>query len=680
MERLSLALERIRQMAAEKEGESIYGEYFARNAEWILAVEKIRRRIGENGFASLSLEELAAMQEELYGELKGENYAKSLCRPSYMCGRYGEEMGRILALLSYEIRSIIPMAYRGLEDEYITVLELFLEVYTAFRYEKELAPGQIEKILYYYAFDYLDVSVQRRLGKMLLGSGDFIRNIILRADLSDPSYLYRFGDYISDTELGLVQYLSGLEKEKIKRMADALIEGYVQGFAAARKDLSGKRYVALWYHFGFEILVREVIRGLEERGLEAVLFEKPYRLADRSATKNRGCGSIGVNKQAEYDHRFDNAILMKKAYTDRRLDMMRAFFEENAAEVSLYAGPALIEVFGEKEFNPENDPFAYSYDEKQKKQNLSLLNAAALLQNAYIKGEETSFSIIAWPLPEIAGSEKEYAAIFEDIIRLNTLDSREYQEIQQHIIDALDQAEEVCICGGKGNETGLKIRLQSLRDPQKESLFENCVADVNIPVGEVFTSPRLKGTEGLLHVSRVYIGDIQFRELKLYFKDGMVSDYSCANFESEREGRRLIEDMLLKNHPSLPMGEFAIGTNTAAYATAKKYDISAKYPILIAEKTGPHFAIGDTCYSHEEDFMTYNPDGKAIIARENEVSALRREDPSKAYFNCHTDITIPYDELGDIYGVKADGEKIYIIRDGRFVLAGTEALNKEMGE
>ena len=27
----------------------------------------------------------------------------------------------------------------------------------------------------------------------------------------------------------------------------------------------------------------------------------------------------------------------------------------------------------------------------------------------------------------------------------------------------------------------------------KESLFENCVADVNIPVGEVFTSPVLKG-------------------------------------------------------------------------------------------------------------------------------------------------------------------------------------------
>lgn len=43
-------------------------------------------------------------------------------------------------------------------------------------------------------------------------------------------------------------------------------------------------------------------------------------------------------------------------------------------------------------------------------------------------------------------------------------------------------------------------------------------------------------------------------------------------------------------------------------------------PILIAEKMGPHFAVGDTCYSHAEDVKVYNPDGKEIVARENEVA------------------------------------------------------------
>ena len=49
---------------------------------------------------------------------------------------------------------------------------------------------------------------------------------------------------------------------------------------------------------------------------------------------------------------------------------------------------------------------------------------------------------------------------------------------------------------------------------------------------------------------------------------------------------------------------------------------------------------------------------------------------SLAYFGCHTDITIPYDELGSICAVDDDGDMIPVIEDGRFVLPGTEALNE----
>ena len=139
------------------------------------------------------------------------------------------------------------------------------------------------------------------------------------------------------------------------------------------------------------------------------------------------------------------------------------------------------------------------------------------------------------------------------------------------------------------------------------------------------------------------------------------------------------------------MGEFAIGTNTTAYVVTDKYKLAPKMPILIAEKMGPHFAVGDTCYSWQEDTPVYNPDGKEIIARDNEHTLIRKEDISKAYFNCHTDITIPYDELGslsviikednikklsDAYKNVQDGPvKIDIIKNGRFVLKGTESLN-----
>jgi hypothetical protein len=103
-------------------------------------------------------------------------------------------------------------------------------------------------------------------------------------------------------------------------------------------------------------------------------------------------------------------------------------------------------------------------------------------------------------------------------------------------------------------------------------------------------------------------------------------------------------------------------------------------PILIIEKMGPHFAIGDTCYSWEEDRPVFNPDGKEIMSRDNEVSILRKTDMNQAYTNKHTDITLPYEELGRITAVTLSGKRIDIIRDGRFVVPGTEVLNQPLEE
>ena len=51
-----------------------------------------------------------------------------------------------------------------------------------------------------------------------------------------------------------------------------------------------------------------------------------------------------------------------------------------------------------------------------------------------------------------------------------------------------------------------------------------------------------------------------------------------------------------------------------------------------------------------------------------------------AYFNCHTDITIPYDELGEVSVVTHDERVIPVIIEGRFVLEGCEELNRALDE
>ena len=183
-----------------------------------------------------------------------------------------------------------------------------------------------------------------------------------------------------------------------------------------------------------------------------------------------------------------------------------------------------------------------------------------------------------------------------------------------------------------------------------------------------------------MHVSKVFLHELQNQNLEVTFEDGMIKDYTCTNFENEEENKKYVFSNVLYNHDTLPIGEFAIGTNTTAYVMAQKYGIEDKLPILIAEKMGPHFAVGDTCYSWSEDVKVYNPDGKEIVARDNEVSVLRREDVSKAYFQCHTDITIPYEELREISVITKDREKLMILEDGKFVVLGTEELNEPFKE
>lgn len=117
----------------------------------------------------------------------------------------------------------------------------------------------------------------------------------------------------------------------------------------------------------------------------------------------------------------------------------------------------------------------------------------------------------------------------------------------------------------------MKVNLWKLKNPAKETIFENCVADVNIPVGEVFTSPVLEGTNGVLHVTRVFLNGLEYKDLEITFENGKIQNYNCANFATEEENRAFIKENILFRHKTLPLGEFAIGTNTTAYVAAKNW-------------------------------------------------------------------------------------------------------------
>lgn len=678
-ERHILAVDRLRSLVAEETVAEQYLHYFQDVAIFLLELENVRRKIDSGAWDHYSIEEMRSINEILYSDIVGDHYRKSWANPAYAAGKFGVERGRLLSMLYAEMRSGLPYAFENRVD-YLTILcELFIEVYncfeTACREKGENAvpeEKEIRDIIYWYASDYCDVFLADRILEQIDPERSFAAELIGNADLDDDRYLYRFGEYITENELGTAHYLCTLPEETLQKMADVYTEGYRTGFANTGKDLSKKSVVNIRYTLGFEKVVRLAVDNFRKMGLKPVI----YRAASGVITKreHHKIGYTGAipNRQYEYDHRQDQALFMDKRYIERRLEVIRTVYEQHRDTAAQFAGPAVMETFGEKPFSPESVPEAPAYTEEQKELAVQYDGRSGQITNEYIRGDERSFTIIAWPVPEIG---EKYEEIFGEVIRINTLDAKLYEKVQQTLIDALDQGKCVHVAGKGANRTDLTVRLFRLKDPSKETIFENCVADVNIPVGEVFTSPVLEGTNGVLHVSRVFLEGLEYRDLELHFEDGMITDYGCGNFADPEDGKRYVADNVLKGHSSLPLGEFAIGTNTTAYVTGRRYGIEDKMPILIAEKTGPHFAVGDTCYSWSEDTPMYNPDGKEMIARDNEVSLLRREDVSKAYFGVHTDITIPYKEIKRVSAVHKDGSRTDLIVDGKFVLPGLEELN-----
>lgn len=654
-ERLELNIEGLHQVLNQP-----ISPFFEKTADMLLFLVKVYETKDKTSG------QLKDWNESWYKEILPEQYDTSYANPTYGVKVFGEEYGQIFSFLYAQLRSGFIYAVEDRLFDMVIQNELFLEIYHLFSNGEDSVEA-VKQAIYYHMKDYSEDIYEYRVREQLDPSLDFATKIIMESDFNDSNCLYQYGEYISDNEIKTLEYLNGLSKEKLASIAKTYVDGFHDGFIINNIDMAPKKTVNIRYAIGFEPVIREAIKQFAEIGLSPIV----YRRGHGCMTNAIGYCGTSPNPQYEYDHRQDDSLFFDKGFMQHKLDCYRNIYEKMKDMAEVFAGPACMETFGENPFLPENKDENLTLSSKQQKLSVEFQMKASEIVNEYIKPDQRSFTIIAYPIPAIGDKFEE---IFEEVIKVNNLDKNKYKEIQQHLIDALDQGLEVHIKGAGDNQTDIYVALHTLEDPKKQTNFENCLADVNIPVGEVFTSPKLNGTNGTLHVGEVYLRDLKFVDLSLQFKDGEIASYTCKNFDTDKENEDFVKENLLYNRDTLPMGEFAIGTNTTAYKMAKDYDILYKLPILIVEKMGPHFAVGDTCYSHSEMTEVRNPDGKEIVAKHNECS-LEGE-----YFQCHTDITIPYEELDFISVITLGGQEIPIIKDGRFVLKGCESLNEPLTE
>lgn len=633
-----------------------YQQYINVIQNWIEDCSSLRTQLlDEDYFTQKSFEELKEINENQVKELKSEAYQTSFLNPSYAIQVY-PELGDILSAFYYDLQSMIRDCYHS-NQEMLDVK--FKMAYQMIHVLKSTPTRELCLSIYRnYCEQLLQYQEDLKIKQNYNYEDSYYQGIVMNSDPCDLRYLFKYGIYISENEIKAALLMMEYDEDKIKQLGELMVDAYLKGFVVRNKE--SKRFASrLIQIVGYERIGKHIIEYSTQKNL--ISFVADYV-------------STPISEQAILDHSEDIALIMDEQFLELKQEAIRKSILQNLAYLKNYMGNIIMVSFGSKLQSVKSQPTAISYQLKQVDLMKKLQAFSRRLLDTYAIKSEVSYTGMAFPSVELADNFKE---TFEAVMDINLVDAQLIERIQYQLIDAFDQGSKVLILGMNGNRTNLEMMLQPLDDSKTQSNFMNCGADINIPAGEIYTSPQLVGSHGTLHVKEVLIDTTLYQDLTLSIVDGYTVDYDCAN----EGGKELLKKHLFRLNERLPIGELAMGTNTFGYVIAKKLGILHRLHTLIGEKMGPHLAIGDTCFAFQEDNVLVDPvNHKTFMPTANEKSGLRYTKPDEAYCYIHKDITIPYDEVAAIQVVAHDGRIIDIIKDGRFVLAGCEPLNVPLEE
>ena len=342
-ERWELAVTRIRQIAESPEVSGEFGEYFRSAANFLLLMLEAWEKAGRRWMESASLEELETWNLRLYEDLLGENYKKSYANPAFAAEKLGPGYGKIFSFVSAELRGMIVYAYEQRTEEMLICMELFLQLHAEFEGSEIPEADRLRDDVYWFVSDYSEITVAGRVREQIDPELSFARDIIMESDLSDPRYLYRFGEYISDTERKMSKFLAGLPQEEIDRIASVFTEGYRLGFLAAGKPLNKKKTVNIRYSVGFERIIRQAVKNFRDMGLESIIYRAAVSRVNMREANKIGYYSSSPNRQYDYDHKGDAALFLDKAFAERKLGVLRTGQPRVGPEQRLGSGLGLLQ-------------------------------------------------------------------------------------------------------------------------------------------------------------------------------------------------------------------------------------------------------------------------------------------------------------------------------------------------
>lgn len=166
----------------------------------------------------------------------------------------------------------------------------------------------------------------------------------------------------------------------------------------------------------------------------------------------------------------------------------------------------------------------------------------------------------------------------------------------------------------------------------------------NMPSEEVFSAPRLDGVNGKVYSTMPlnYNGNL-IEDFYLVFKDGEVIDYDA------KSGREYLKNIIETDQGSKRLGEVALVSHNTPISMRKVLF----YNTLYDENASCHFALGKSYPSCIEN-------GEKLTIEE-----LKERGMNDSLI--HVDFMVG-DATTEIVGVKENGEKVQIFKDGNFVI------------
>ncbi len=167
----------------------------------------------------------------------------------------------------------------------------------------------------------------------------------------------------------------------------------------------------------------------------------------------------------------------------------------------------------------------------------------------------TRWCVMRYPSPAFAMNAKMPTHLFADYYyNACLLDYSLLDERMKPLHELLAAGKELHLVG-EGTDIRFSIEGQN---------WIPCAGDLNIPDGEIFSSPILESVNGTItYVPSVYDGK-PFEFVKLVVKDGVVTDFDSSN-------QPALEAILSTDEGARRFGEFSFGTNP--YIDRPMYDI-----------------------------------------------------------------------------------------------------------